>query len=90
MRFAPAFHEVIVPSRSLLIMASSDDSTMDASRADTVMNLVPLGLIHQHVDRARSAPLCVEQRGRIGNEAHACAVGSLCDALHSPDRAGLP
>jgi hypothetical protein len=32
---APAFHEVIVPSRVLLTIASSDEETMAASRADS-------------------------------------------------------
>ncbi len=33
MRVAPAFHEVMVPSSVLLMIASSDEVTMAASRA---------------------------------------------------------
>src|ERR1051326_5716670 len=68
MRCAPAFHDVMTPSRVLLMIASSEDSTMAASSAVVSSGEAALAIDQLEKEKCR---------GALNKNAPAYAVSSV-------------
>src|SRR5262249_9599170 len=85
MRLAPSFQEVMRPSRVLLMIASSEEATIEANRADSAASSSRSLMSTNILMAPTSWPSLSNSGGWERNEWNAGAVRPLGDRLHGPD-----